>query len=362
MQPAKRSCAYLSLLAVGILAPQLVSAQSVVPACQTTNSLVIGTYGFVLDSGTFFSGVTTNPPGTTGSVTFQALAVTPPGTTPATLYSNTQLGRLLGGLAGTATGAVTGVFYFDGNGNIFASSTVGGAPSTLVGTYTVNNDCTITILLKDAFSTSTPPPAAVAFTGLLAGTGTEIDLVATSQLPTATPKDTTGTTATTPTTTAFLRMVRVAANQTCSVSSLTGAYSLNGTGFNSSNSAIAFLGRVLFDGTGKVLDGTTTGTITPLSILQYTGTYTVNSDCTGTLKLTQQQAAAAPPPGGTGMPTTPTTTPATSITASFVITNPIVQVNSTGSVAFQSPFGLRPTLLFSLASQTQVVSGIGTAQ
>jgi hypothetical protein len=354
MQAARRSCAYLSLLAAGILAPQLVSAQAA-PACQTTNALVIGTYGFVLDSGTFFSGVTTNPPGTTGSVTFEALAISPPGTTPATLYSNTQLGRLLGGLAGTAVGAVTGVFYFDGNGNIFASSTVGGAPNMIVGTYTVNGDCTITISLKDAFSTSSPPPAAVSFTGLLAGSGTEIDLLATSQLPTAAPKGGTGTTATTPTTTAFLRMVRVAANQTCSVSSLTGPYALNGTGFNSSNSAIAFLGRVLFDGTGKILDGTVTGVTTPLSILQYTGTYTVNSDCTGTLKLTQ--AAAAPP----AMPGAPTA-PATSITASFVITNPIVQVNSTGSVAFQSPFGLRSTILFSLASQTQVVSGIGLAQ
>ena len=60
---------------------------------------------------------------------------------------------------------------------------------------------------------------------------------------------------------------------------------------------------------------------------------------------------------------TPTTTAATnSITATFVITNPIVQVNSTGTVAFQSPFGLRPSFIFSFASQTQVVTGTGTAQ
>jgi hypothetical protein len=350
MQSAKRSCAYLSLLAAGILAPQLVSAQA---ACQTTNALVIGTYGFVLNSGTFFSGVTTNPPGTTGSVTFQALAVTPPGTTPSSTYSNTQLGRLLGGLAGTAVGSVTGVFYFDGNGNIFASNTVGGAPNTIVGTYTVNNDCTITISLKDAFSTSSPAPAAVSFTGLLAGTGTEIDLLATSQLPSSSNS--------TPTTSAILRLYRVPANQTCSAGTLTGPYSLTGTGFNSSNVATAFVGRVLFDGTGKILDGTTTGVTTPLSTLQYTGTYTVNADCTGTLSLTPK--AAPTTSGGTGgSPGTTATTSTPPITAAFVITNPIVQVNSTGSVAFQSPFGLRPTLIFSLASQTQVVSGIGLAQ
>ena len=96
MQSANRSYAYLSLIAVGILGSQFASAQAVPAACQTTNTAVIGTYGFVLNSGVFFSGVTTNPPGTTTSSTFQALAVTPPGTTNTATYSNTQLGRLFG--------------------------------------------------------------------------------------------------------------------------------------------------------------------------------------------------------------------------------------------------------------------------
>ena len=248
------------------------------------------------------------------------------------------------------------MFYFDGNGNVFASSTVGGSPNTLVGTYTANSDCTITITLNDAFSTSTPRPAPVSFTGLLVGAGTEIDLVASAQL--TPPAGTTGTTA------AALRLVRVQANQTCSVSSLTGAYGLVGSGFTSGNVSTAFLARVLFDGTGKILDGTTTGVTTPLAKLQYTGSYTVNPDCTGTLTLTPQPAAAptTPTSGGTGVTTPTTTATTTSITAAFVITSPIVQVNSTGSVAFQSPFGLRPSLLFSLTNQSQVISGIGTAQ
>jgi hypothetical protein len=347
MQSANRSYAYLSLLAAGILGSQLVSAQTA-PACQATNTLVVGTYGFVFNSGVFFSGVTTNPPGTTGSTSlFEPLAVTPPGTT--TAYSNTQVGRLLGGLAGTAVGAVTGVFYFDGNGNIFASATVGGSPTTLVGTYTVNTDCTITVSINDAFSTSSPRPSAVPFTGLTVGDGTELDLLPNSQL--TPPAGTTGAT------TALLRLVHIQAQQNCSASTLTGAYGLVGTGFTSANVSSAFLARVLFDGTGNVVDGTITGVTTPLSLLQYTGTYTVFPDCTGALTLKPQPTLTpSTTAGGTGAIGAP------AITAYFVITSPIVQVNSNGIAAFQSPIGLRPSLLFSLASRSQVLSGIGTAQ
>jgi hypothetical protein len=245
------------------------------------------------------------------------------------------------------------VFYFDGNGNIFASSTVGGPPNIIVGTYTANGDCSITITLKDAFSTSTPAPAAVSFTGLLAGGGTSINLYPTAQL---TPPA--GTNATT---TALLVLYRIPAQQACSAATLTGPYALVGTGFTSSNVSTAFLARILFDGTGKLLDGTTTGVTTPLSSLQYIGTYTVNGDCTGTLTMKPSGPSVTPASGGTSTGTSSTTS-TTSITATFVITNPIVQVNSTGSVAFQSPFGLRPSLIFSLASQTQVVTGTGTAQ
>jgi hypothetical protein len=216
----------------------------------------------------------------------------------------------------------------------------------------VNGDCTITITLKDAFATSTPLPAPVSFTGVLAGGGTSIDLYPTAQL---TPPS--GTNATT---TALLVLYKIPAQQACSAATLTGPYALVGTGFTSANLSTAFLARVLFDGTGKLLDGTITGVTTPLSSLQYIGTYTVNADCTGTLTMKPSGPTATPASGGTATGTS--TTPATSITATFIITNPIVQVNSTGSVAFQSPFGLRPSLIFSLASQTQVVTGTGTAQ
>jgi len=326
---------------------QVASAQSV-DACQTTNSLAIGTYGFVLNAGAFFTGTPSNPPGTTGSSTFQPLAVTPPGTTGSVNYSTTELGRLLGGVAGASVGAVSGQLYFDGNGNIFASNTIGGAPSTLVGTYTVNPNCSITVSLNDAFSTTKNPPA-FSFTGFLVGTGSEIDLVPTTQLPT-----TPSSTPTLPT--SLIQLVRVNAQTACSASTLTGPYALIGGGFGSTNANLAFLARVRFDGNGKLIDDTVTGTTTPLSLLQYTGTYTVNSDCTGTLTFSQKPGPAA----ASGSTTTP---PApTPITAYFVITNPIALVNSNGALAFQNPASLRPSFIFSFANQNQVVSGIGKAQ
>jgi hypothetical protein len=298
----------------------------------------------VLNAGTFFQGVATNPPGTTGSVNFQALAVNPPGTTGSVTYSNTELGRLFGGLAGTASGAVSGQFYFDGNGNIFGSSTPGGAPSTLVGSYTVNPDCTVSITLNDAFSAASHPPS-LSFTGFLANGGTEIDIVPSTQL-------TSSATGTAAAPTSLVQLMRISTQITCSVSTLTGPYALVGNGFTSANATTVFLARLHFDGNGKLVDDTVAGVTTPLSALQYTGTYSVNADCTGTLTLSQLTPATA----------TTKAVAKPSITVTFVITDPVVQVNSSGSVAFQNPFQLHPSFVFSLANQNQVVSGIGKAQ
>jgi hypothetical protein len=342
MQSRRRSFGFFSFFAIVLIAAQAASAQGVA-ACQTTNSLAIGTYGFVLNSGAFFQGVTTNPPGTTGTATFQPLAANPPGTTGSESYSNTQLGRLLGGLAGASVGSVAGQLYFDGNGSIFASSTIGGAPGTLVGSYTVNSDCTVTVSLNDAFSTAAHPTP-VTFTGFLANGGSEIDLVPSAQMSAGN----------TVPPTSLLQLVRINAQTTCSAPSLIGPYALIGNGFTSANASAAFLARLRFDGNGNVVDDTIAGSSSPLASLQYTGTYSVNADCTGSLTVSQKPASSGS--------TTATTTNASPITIWFVITDPIVQVNSAGNVAFQSPFSLRPSFLFSFANQSQVVSGIGKAQ
>jgi hypothetical protein len=200
--------------------------------------------------------------------------------------------------------------------------------------------------LSDVFSTAAHPTP-VTFTGFLANGGTEIDLVPTAQMPagnTVPPA-------------ALLQLARINAQTTCSASSLTGPYALIGSGFTSANAHASFLARIRFDGNGKVVDDTVLGQNTPLAAFQYTGTYIVNADCTGSLTLSQKIASTTTPPATGGATTT---TPP--ITIWFVITNPIVQVNSTGSVAFQSPFSLRPSLVFSFANQSEVVSGIGKAQ
>jgi hypothetical protein len=330
MHSRNRRLAFVSLLPAWILGAQLASGQAI-PVCQATNTLALGTYGFVLNTGSLFTGVVANPPGTTSAVTFQALVADPPGTT----YSTTQVGRLLSGLAGVTVGAVTGQFYLDGNGNIFASSTVGGSPSTIVGSYVINSDCTVTVTITDAFSTASKPPQA-SLSGFLVNGGTQLDLsppVATA----GTPKP--------PTT--LLRIVRIPSLGSCTVSTLTGAYALTGQGLTSANAVVVFLARIRFDGTGNLVNDAGSSLFTSL---QYVGTYTVNSDCTGTLNLSPTPAANAAPPK----------TP--SIVASFVITNPYVQVTSSGNVAFQNPSQLRPSIIFTFANQNEAVLGAGNAQ
>ena len=349
MKPRWRSLAAVFAFLVFISFSQIAGAQSL-SACNATNSLVVGNFGFVLTAGTF-NPVTALPPGTTNSTTFEALAVTPPGTNP---YSKSQLGQLLSGVAGITAGSVTGLFYFDGAGNIYASQTIGGPLSTRAGTYTVDVNCGILVTLGDVFSNQNPVKQ-VSFGGSLSGDGSEIGLVPTAQIPTN------GGSTTTPIIppASFLRLVKMPTPTNCTASTLTGPYLLLGNGFQAAGvlatspptaQGFPFFARVRFDGAGKIVPETTS--TASLALLQYVGTYTVNSDCTGTMTISQTLPAG----------TSTATTPAKTITAAFLITNPYVQVNSNGVVAFQSVSQLRSSILFSFASQDQIVSGIGTAQ
>jgi hypothetical protein len=350
MKPRWRTFVAVLAFVFLISLSQVAGAQSL-SACNATNSLVVGNFGFVLTAGTFIP-VTANPPGTTTSAAFQALAVNPPGTNP---YSKTQLGQLLSGVAGITAGSVTGIFYFDGAGNIYASQTVGGPLSTAVGTYTVDVNCGILISLGDVFAAQNPKQ--VTFAGSLVGNASEIDLVPTAQIPTN------GGSTTSPIVppASFLRLVKMPTPTNCTASTLTGPYLLLGNGFQAAGTLATspataqyfpFFARVRFDGAGKIIPETTS--TASLALLQYVGTYTVNSDCTGTMTISQ---TPAPSSGATA-----STPPVKTITAAFLITNSFVQVNSNGLVAFQSVSQLRSSILFSFASQDQIVSGIGTAQ
>jgi hypothetical protein len=72
----------------------------------------------------------------------------------------------------------------------------------------------------------------------------------------------------------------------CSVATLQGSYGLSGSGFLMDGTAFAVEGRVVYNGTGKLVATEThfsNGVASPASP---TGTYTVNPDCTGTFTIT----------------------------------------------------------------------------
>ncbi len=352
MKLSGRSLTYLIGATAVLLTSQMAMAQTV-NTCTATNALVVGPYGFMLTAGTFIP-VLTTPPGTTVSTVFAPLAVNPPGTSP---YSNTQLGRLLSGVAGNTAGSSPGVFYFDGSGNIFASAIAGGSFTQLAGTYSVDVNCGVAITLNDVFGKINRQTT---FAGELDSSGTNITVVATSQIPTNIVGPTTPPSA-------VVQFLRMAPNPTCSAASLTGRYLLFGYGFQAGATLqpggpplptpttpatpqpFTFLARMVFDGNGNIV--AETNSTLGLSLVQYTGTYTINADCTGTMTVSK------PPIVGTAP-----TTPGSQTTIAFLLTNPIVQVDSNGVVAFQNTSQLRSSIVFSFATLDQIVSGIGRSQ
>ena len=334
-------------LSIGvILCAAVGSAQSSCP------SSVSGFYSYTaigngVPTALFTSGSTTGT-GTTGTGT-TGTGTTTTGTTPP--FSNTGIGQLVSGTTGSVPFASTGTLYFDGTGNVRASSAPQFAltSSTLVGTYTLNSDCTISVTLNDAFGTSTTK---VTLQGVILGDGSEIDL-GVLQNPNGTTAGTgTGTSTGTSAiargvfqSNILIRLVRPAATS-CNVSTLAGyrmwivaeQTSLASSGTTTQSAMPFFIfGHVQFDGSGNLL--APSGTQSSAGS-QFIGTYTVNSDCTGTLTLTSTN--------GTG--TTTGSTSNSSATLDFVITG--------GS---QSGNSSEPVIQFTQSSGTQLVLGSGRA-
>jgi hypothetical protein len=328
-----------------ILCGAFAAAQQV--GCLATTSSVIGSYTYVATemplSGTIF---------------------VPPGTTSNQAYSNTPIGQLVGNINTGATFSNAGTLYFDGAGHILiamASSPL--APSTQVGTYTVNNDCTINVAIMDVFNTATSGPGVTnptfgssSLIGIVLGGGTELDL-SVVQSPTSTNGNmplVTGEFASR----LFIQMIR-SFPYGCSATSLTGSYGLVGTGYallnpttsgtttTGTTQPVTFFASVTFDGNGNVVPQPVASS-SPLGSFQYAGTYTVNLNCTGTLTL------AAPPKTGTPTSVTPL------VTANFVLIPPVAYV-SNGTTTLSGSAD-RPSLLFSTSNSTQILSGYGRAQ
>jgi hypothetical protein len=244
---------------------------------------------------------------------------------------------------------MSGVFYLDGTGNISVAATSSPLGSLAnVGTYVVNTDCTINVSLTDVFNTATPPgittpmQGSASLVGLVLSGGAEVDLSA--------PQSPASTNGNTPLVSGELasrlsiQMIR-SFPYGCDVTNLVGAYGLIGSG----NAVVAagtqpatFFARLLFDGNGNVVpDLVVPGS--PLATLQFTGTYTENLDCSGTMAISPAGAAAT-----------------TQSTVNFVLIPPVAYVaNGTATLTGNAA---RPDIQFTLSSKTQTQAGYGRAQ
>jgi hypothetical protein len=343
-------------------------------SCTATTSSISGSYAYIATEFPFAS-VVANPPGTTTNTSTQ-------------IYSNTQVGNLISAL-NTGTGfSSANVLYFDGAGNISTSSSSSTfMGSTVVGTYAVNSDCTINVILTDVFNTTAPSAGTVptlgktSLIGVVVNGGTEIVLSAaqSSSSTSGNPPLTAGQF----TSRLVIQLIR-SFNYACTAANLTGSYSLIGEGFAAVPSTLGtttsgtgtgsaqtvqpvrFLGVVTFDGAGNLITQTV-GSASPLASFQYKGTYTVNLNCSGTLTLN--------PPASTTTVTTTTstgtatttqtgatsTTPAT-MTVNFVLTPPITYPTTNAYSATPSGYASRPGLEFTFLSTTESITGLGIAQ
>lgn len=296
-----------------------------VGSAQTCQSTVNGYY--------VYSAIGNGAPG--------ALFTTNTGTN--SVFSDTPVGQLLTGVANTGPFASSGTLYLDGSGTIRANSAAQGGTTMSVGTYALNSDCTIRVTLTDAFGTDQTPTT---LQGIILANGAEIDL--------GVLQDISAGTSTAPgkyQSNLLIKLIRPLATY-CTVSNLNGSYALVATGTRvatvvtgpgtvalpaQTETPFFLFGRVLFDGNGSI--PVPSATPSSLGFLQFSGSYTVNTDCTGTMTLNSV--------GSTGGSTT--SDPSLSLT--FVLTQPRV-----------SDASMRPEIQFSQSGGAQTLSGYGLAQ
>ena len=387
----------LALLIGGVLCNQAASAQT----CGN-NAMLNGSYVYMAIQ-TGFIGVAVTPPGTagtSGATTIPTGGTTPTGTTGATgtTYSSTGVGQLLAGLTGSVPFSSSGSLTFDGAGNVFASSSPAGGGSTIVGTYTVNPNCTITVTLRDAFGSNTSP--AETLQGIVVGNGAEVDLgvePATATTTTGTSgsgssgSSSTGSSSTLPIgeqsqSGLLIRLIRSFSSGGCSNGNLMGPYALvlNGlfaqsstptSGSSGTGSAaqatqpFSLITLVYFNGGGNIIANPASAQTVSL---QSVGTYTVNADCSGTMTLTSAPSSSTSTATSTGTSGSASTSGAasgagpastassTKFTVSFVLTAPTVTV-SLGNLNL-STYPLNPGLILGVSNTNETASGFGTFQ
>jgi hypothetical protein len=283
---------------------------------------------------------------------------------------------VLAGIAAATPFASAGTITLDGSGNVVASSSAQGGTTTVVGSYVLNPDCTITMKLTDVFGTNT---TATSLQGIVLNNGAEIDLGVVQSVTSGTGTSGTGTSGTgtsgsgtsgsgtsgsgtststggLPQSTLLIKLVRPL-TATCTTGSLTGSYVLIGTGTSAASSASGassffLFASVDFNGAGTIV----APSVAPssLSSLQFTGTYTVNPDCTGTMTISNAPASSSSSATGSS------STSSSKLSLSFTLTQPSVLFNPGTPTATARSFG--PGIEFSQSSSSGTLFGYGVAQ
>jgi len=304
--------ASVAILATGLLAPSL-DAQG--RQC-SGNGDVVGSFGVLASRSDFFLLGATTPASNTpnGLGPMIPVPVNPPGTSGTTapfMGSNTGVGVLLTGLQNPNVFSSVGRVFADGMGNLYASPTTGLMTNILVGSYNVSTSpatsCSITVTLMDVFVTTSGTTTvisnaanapSVTLQGYVTASGTEIDLAGPNG--------------------AVVTLRRTAQAGNCSNSSLTGNFTVLGTGFYTANAGNGIPVTTTAGGTtttpgstttpttpGAFSSGTTSTLGTPFNLLgrfsangtgadpnylppllpqglNLAASYAINADCTGT--------------------------------------------------------------------------------
>lgn len=253
----------ITLAAAGLLG--FLSIGSAEVTC--SNSSFVGTYGFV-GARSPFTGVSIAPPGTV------ARRIAP-------------ITELVQGTRGANPFSAVGTVYSDGAGTLYATRN-NIVFDVVVGTYSLGSDCRISITLDDVLS---PPPSdttttavtpRATFQGFLVDNGNEADL-----LQTGGPGP------------VVVTMKRTLSNNSCTTANLAGRFtfvtqgSLAPTGGEAATGSTNFglLGSMIADAGGNFIvpapgpaaGAAATGAASVRDL--FTGSYSVNPDCTGRGRL-----------------------------------------------------------------------------
>jgi len=348
---------WLTMLSFGcfsLLTVPLAQAQ----VCLLSNATLSGSYGFVASEAGAI-------PTTTGTTTTGT-------TTASSGYSSTEIGSLLGAIAAGNQFSLSGILAFDGAGNISATSSPTGGTSQAAGTYSVNPDCSVSVSLTDSFGANVSP---IKLAGIILQRGVEIDLTSVSNLnaqtvaAASTSSTATGTTATSTATGEGLtiKLVQLLFRNGCSLATVGGLYGFvlypdqvqpvddatDGTDTTTTLPPTTVIGYLFFNGAGGIIPQPITPNYSSIgsvySSLAFTGTYTVNADCSGTMSISSSSISTTS--------LTSTTTPNQTLTLGFVI-SPATYSGQAGNTS-PSAFSGGPVLNLSFSASN--ASGWGYA-